>query len=187
MPAGFLGKTGSGTLFFSPLRTALGLVELSAYRPRSPPGPNFTGGVVSGAVGACLWAPGCDKGARGVCVGAGLPVHPPPPTRCPANNKVLKKHGPNGSVRWIWGGGGNHWAPLTCKRHIPPHPAQPQHTNRWAPRTRKRHRQEHRSQQPTESSDPTQHAKGRTGDCPGPRKGATTGRNVTQGGRIMMG
>ena len=52
----------------------------------------------------------------------------------------------------------------------------------WAPRTRKRHQQEHRPQWPTERSDPTQHAKGRAGDCPGPRKGATTGRNVTQGG-----
>ena len=76
----------------------------------------------------------------------------------------------------------NYWAPLTRKRHIPPHPAQPQHTNHWAPRTRKRHQQEHRPQRPTESSDPTQHAKGRTGDCPGPHKGATTRRNVTQGG-----
>ena len=63
-----------------------------------------------------------------------------------------------------------------------PHSAQPQHTNDWAPRTRKRHPQEHRPQRPTERSDPTQHAKGRTGDCPGPRKGATTRRNVTQGG-----
>ena len=44
-----------------------------------------------------------------------------------------------------------------------------------------RHQQEHRPQRPTESSDPTQHAKGRTGDRPGPRKGATTRRNVTQG------
>ena len=77
----------------------------------------------------------------------------------------------------------NYWAPLTRKRHIPPHSAQPQHTNHWAPRTRKRHQQEHRPQRPTERSDPTQHAKGRTGDCPGPRKGATTGRDVTQGGR----
>ena len=75
-----------------------------------------------------------------------------------------------------------YWAPLTRKRHIPPHPAQPWHTNDWAPRTRKRHQQEHRPQRPTESSDPTQHAKGRPGDCPGPRKGATTRRNVTQGG-----
>ena len=33
--------------------------------------------------------------------------------------------------------------PLTRKRHIPPHPAQSQHTNYWAPRTRKRHQQEH--------------------------------------------
>ena len=76
----------------------------------------------------------------------------------------------------------NYRAPLTRKRHILPHSAQPQHTNYWAPRTRKRHQQEHRPQRPTESSDPTQHAKGRMGDCPGPRKGATTRRNVTQGG-----
>ena len=30
----------------------------------------------------------------------------------------------------------NYWAPLTRKRHIPPHSAQPQRTNHWAPRTR---------------------------------------------------
>ena len=35
---------------------------------------------------------------------------------------------------------------------------------------------------PAERSDPTQHAKGRTVDCAGPRKGTTTRRNVTQGG-----
>ena len=75
----------------------------------------------------------------------------------------------------------NYWAPLTCTQHIPPHPAQPRHTNDWAPRTRKRHQQEHRPQRPTERSDPTQHAKGRTGDCPGPRRETTTRRNVTQG------
>ena len=75
----------------------------------------------------------------------------------------------------------NYWAPLTRKQHTMPHSAQPQHTNYWAPRTRKGHQQEHRPQRPTESSDPTQHAKGRTGDCPGPRKGATTRRNVTRG------
>ena len=76
----------------------------------------------------------------------------------------------------------NYWAPLTRKRHIPPQPAQPRHTNHWAPRTRKRHQQEHRPQRPTERSDPTQHAKGRPGDRPGPRKGTTTRRSVTQGG-----
>ena len=75
-----------------------------------------------------------------------------------------------------------YWAPLTRKRHTMPHSAQPQHTNHWAPRTRKRHQQEPRPQRPTERSDPTQHAKGRTGDRPGPRKGATTRRNVTRGG-----
>ena len=76
----------------------------------------------------------------------------------------------------------NYWAPLTRNRHTMPHSAQPQQTNSRGSRTRKRHQQEHQPQQPTESSDPTQHAKGRTGDCPGPRKGATTRRNVTQGG-----
>ena len=72
------------------------------------------------------------------------------------------------------------------KRHIPPHPAQPQHTSHWAPRTRQRHQQEHRPQRPTESSDQTQHAKGRTGDCPGPRKETTTRRNVIQGGHPLQ-
>ena len=66
--------------------------------------------------------------------------------------------------------------------HPPPHSAQPLHTNHWAPRTRKRHQQERRPQRPSERSDPTQHAKGRMGDCPGPRKGTATRRNVTQGG-----
>ena len=76
----------------------------------------------------------------------------------------------------------HYWAPLTRKRHTPPHSAQPQHTNYWAPRTRKRHQQEHRPQRLTERSDPTQHAKGRAGDCPGPRKETATRRNVTQRG-----
>ena len=57
----------------------------------------------------------------------------------------------------------NYWAPLTHKRHTMPHPAQPQHTNHWAPRTWKQHQPEHRPQRPTESSNPTQHAEGRTG------------------------
>ena len=76
----------------------------------------------------------------------------------------------------------NYWAPLMRKRHTMPHSAQPQHTNYWAPRTQKRHQQEHRPQRLAESSNLMQHAKGRTGDRPGPRKGATTRRNVTQGG-----
>ena len=32
--------------------------------------------------------------------------------------------------------------------------------------------------------DPAQHAKGRTGDCPGPRKETTTRRNVTRGVKV---
>ena len=76
----------------------------------------------------------------------------------------------------------NYWAPLTRKRHIPPQPPQPRHTNHCAPRARKRHQQEHRPQRPTKRSDPTQHAKGRTGDRPGPRKETTPRRNVTRGG-----
>ena len=87
---------------------------------------------------------------------------------------------------WPTGGGANYWAPLTRKRHIPPHPAQPRHTDHWAPRTRKRHQPEHRPQRPTERSDPTQHAKGQPGDCPGPRKETTTGRNVTRGSIITV-
>ena len=63
----------------------------------------------------------------------------------------------------------NYWAPLTHKRH-PPQPTQPRCTNHWAPRTRKRHQQEHSPQRRTKRNDPTQHAKGRTGDCPGPYK-----------------
>ena len=81
----------------------------------------------------------------------------------------------------------NCWAPLTRKRHSMPHPAQPQHTKHWAPRTRKRHQQEHRPQRPTERSNPMQHVKGRTGDCPGPRKETTTRSNVTQGGLKTKG
>ena len=42
----------------------------------------------------------------------------------------------------------NYWAPLTCKQHSMPQPAQPQHTNYWAPRTRKRHQREHRPHTP---------------------------------------
>ena len=67
---------------------------------------------------------------------------------------------------------------------ILPHSAQPDHTNHGAPRTRKRYQQEHQPQRPTERSDPTQHAEGRKGDCPGPRKETTTRRNVTQGGWV---
>ena len=74
----------------------------------------------------------------------------------------------------------NYWAPLTPKRHTMPHPAQPQHTNHWAPRTRKQHQQEHRLQRQTESSNPTQHAEGRTGDCPGPLKETTRWGRMVQ-------
>ena len=76
----------------------------------------------------------------------------------------------------------NYWAPWHANgtaRHIQ---HSPRHTNDWDPRTRKRQQQEHRPLRPTERSDPTQHAKGRTGDCPGPRKDTTTRRNVTHGG-----
>ena len=57
----------------------------------------------------------------------------------------------------------------------------PQCANYRAPLMRKRHHQEHRPERPTERSDPTQHAKGRPGDCPGPRIETRTRRNVTQG------
>ena len=44
--------------------------------------------------------------------------------------------------------------------------------------TWRRHQQEHRPQWPPEHSDPTEHAKGRTGDCPGPRKETATRRTT---------
>ena len=95
----------------------------------------------------------------------------------PSINIIFRR----GRIFLMWGRGGGR------KRHIPPHPAQPRHTNYWAPRTRQRHQQEHRPQRPTERSDPTQHAKGRTGDGPGPRKETATQRNVTQGGGVGRG
>ena len=98
---------------------------------------------------------------------------PPPPPR--TSEKIGPKFSPG--LQPI-----NYWAPLTRKRHIPPHSAQPQHTNHWALRTRKRHQQEHRPQRPTERSDPTQHAKGRPGDCPGPRKETTQPDGTSHGG-----
>ena len=74
----------------------------------------------------------------------------------------------------------NYWAPLTRKWHILPHPAQPQHTKHWAPGTWKQHQRGHRPQRPTKHSNPTQHAEGRKGDCPGPRKETTTTAGVMQ-------
>ena len=145
---------------------------------------------VAGGIRGCCFCPGASlrpaPAMLRICGGGALPV-------------VLQKHSEAGDGRpvdrGVWTAKtvkrprqqpahpqyANYWAPLTRKRHIPPHSAQPQHTNDWAPRSRKRHQQEHRPQRPTERSDATQHAKGRTGDCPGPRKGATTRRNVTQG------
>ena len=103
------------------------------------------------------------------------PKDPPPPPPPPA---------PPGGGGWgvAQPRYANHWAPLTNKRP-PPHSAQPQHTDHWAPRTRKRHQKEHRPQRPTESSDPTQHAKGRAGDCLGPRNETATRRGG--GGRMQ--
>ena len=81
---------------------------------------------------------------------------------------------------------GGEWASKAGKRplHQPPHPRS---ANYWSPLTRKRNQQEHEPQGPSEHSDPTQHAKGRTGDCPGPRNETATRRNVTQGGRVCGG
>ena len=62
-------------------------------------------------------------------------------------------------------------------------PATTTTTNSWAPLPRKPHHKKWRPLWPSEHSDPTQHAKGRTGDCPGPRKQTAPRRNVTQGGR----
>ena len=125
----------------------------NAWRSRAP-GPHAHGNAARQAVDG-LWTEACGQQNQ---------------SNDPRNNQ----HNPQYA---------NYWAPLTRKRHIPPHPAQPRHIDHWAPRTRKRHQQEHRPQRPTESGDPTQHAKGRTGDCPGPRKETGTRRNVTRGSK----
>ena len=56
-----------------------------------------------------------------------------------------------------------------------------QHRRGWGGWGAGGHPQEHRPQRPTERSDPTQHAEGRPGDCPGPRKETATRRNVPRG------
>ena len=68
---------------------------------------------------------------------------------------------------------GGEWAAKTVKR-CPQLPAKPQCANYWAPPVRKRNHREHGPQRPSEHSDLMQHAKGRTGDCPGPHKETPT-------------
>ena len=75
----------------------------------------------------------------------------------------------------------NYWAPLTHKRH-PPQPAQPWHTNHWALRSGN---DASRLQRLTKRSNPTQHVKGRTGDCPGPRKKQQPNGMSHRGVRVM--
>ena len=137
--------------------------------------PTAWGGVCSGRLGQCVekqgtWAPCTWKCSDAGC---GRPedggVWTVKTVRRPPQQPAQRQYA-------------NYWAPLTCKRRILPHPAQPQHTNHWALRTLKRHLQEHQPQRPTESSNPTQHAKGRISDYPRPRKETTTRRNVTQRG-----
>ena len=84
---------------------------------------------------------------------------------------------------WWWRNEcGGEWAANIVNR--PPHQlAQPRCANYWAPLTRKRHQQEHRPQRPSEYSDPTQHAQGRTGDCQGPREETATD-GMSQGGLV---
>ena len=118
-------------------------------------------------------------GALGVWRG-GLPTSMPPPplefALVPTGRGPHRKERGKEHPQYA-----NYWAPLTRKRHTMSHSVQPQHTNYWAPRMPRKQKQENRPQRPTESSNPTQHAKGRTGDCPGPRKETTTRRNVTHG------
>ena len=98
--------------------------------------------------------------------------------------QCVEEHGTRASGTWKrseagWGRleDGGVWAAKTVKR-----PPQQTSTTPRRQLTRKRHQQEHRPQQPTESSDPTQHAKGRAGDCSGPRKETSIRRNVKSGG-----
>ena len=142
------------------------------HRPKGPPGPCATRGSAPGPAGSG----GGSRPAKG---------HTPPPPACAGPHQAIALcggHPPGeeaGCGRPEDGGVGT---ANTVKQPPQQQPAQSQHTNHWAPPTRKQHQQEHRPQRPTERSDPTQHAKGRTGYCPGPPKGTTARRNVTRGG-----
>ena len=105
------------------------------------------------------WAPGKGTPAEGTPW-----LTPPPPLR---GSDVLERPCAAG------GGGGTTPPPLWLSAS---------NIGRGRGGVPPRHQQEHRPQRPTERSDPTQHAKGRTGDCPGPRNETTTRRNVTRGG-----
>ena len=180
------------------LRLRRGLVVCTAPQkdrrsgPRSAhwrPGHAPDGGVAA-AAGSCGAPQGWGAGeGRGVPWRTrGLPEFGCPlGVSCSGSDEVRKSKAGQQRQQPAQPHYANYWAPLTCKRHTMPHPAQPRHTNHWTPRTRKRHQQEHRPQRPTERSDPTQHAKGRTGDCPRPRQEtATTRRNVAQGVQVRV-
>ena len=200
-PAG-VGVTASSPAFWACPAVATAAVT-AHYRPGARPGAR-------GTFCATWRVPPQDPGAACVTQVQWAVGHQPHGVSVMAFAEVCSWGPGQGSIRrprrrFFSGGYGNC---CSCSatvvwgnRHFttaapPPHPqgeggvttflggvSRSQHTNYWAPRTRKRHQQEHRPQRPTERSDPTQHAKGRTGDCPGPRKGATTRRNVTQGAR----
>ena len=88
------------------------------------------------------------------------------------------------------------WTTKTVKRPRQ-QPAHPQYANYWAPLTLtfntaptlqplgSANAETTPARAPAAAADPTQHAEGRTCDCPGPRKGATTRRTVTQGGKAV--
>ena len=105
----------------------------NTWRSRAP-GPHARGNTARQAIDG-LWTEACGRQKQ---------------SNDPGNNQQIPQYA-------------NYWAPLTRKRHTPPHSAQPQHTKYWAPQTRKRHQQEHRPQQPTESSRPNATCEGKNG------------------------
>ena len=118
------------------------------------------GGVRVGAAGG--------GGAKGPVAGGGGARR----TACPKGNAARRDDRSMAGER----------AAKTATRP-PQQPARPRDTNHWAPLTRKQHQQEHRGRQ--NAGDPTQHAKGRTGDCPSPTECHAGGRVVGGGGLVI--
>ena len=162
-------------------------VEMRAYD--SATALCVCGGVVQGSCSQ-LGMTGCGGGGRDALEGKG-PRGRPERRLCRRLEEVAKAvGGGDGRLQMPWrlAGGqwlGRGWAPWNGGGGVPPPPT---HTPSTAPahqRLGSANAETTPAGAPAAAADrtqrPTQHAKGRTGDCPGPRKGTATQRNITRG------
>ena len=127
-------------------------------------------------------AGGCPSGTAGLPTPNRRPVtHPPPVGR-----KGRRRGGRASRTRtrretWTGRRGRDGERAARNRRTTPATSTTPRRASYWAPLRRKRHHKGHGPRRPSERGAPTQHAEGRTGDCPGPREETTTRRHVTRG------